>query len=267
MLENAYNQIGEIMAHKFKETAVIINQEKIAPDIYSMWLKTESIAKFAKAGQFINIYSNDKSRLLPRPISICEIDKEDMALRVVYRIAGEGTLEFSKLSKGDHLNILGPLGNGFPIKNKKALLIGGGIGIPPMLELAKALPGEVQIVAGYRKDLFLNEELSKNGKLYVSTEDGSAGIEGNVMDAIKANALDAEIIYACGPMVMLKAIKQFAKEKNIEAWISLEERMACGIGACLGGVCKSKKKDNHTNVNNKRVCADGPVFLAEEVDI
>ena len=127
------------MAEKFREQAVIISQKEIAPQIYSMWLKVEKIADYAKPGQFISIYCDEGSRLLPRPISICEIDKADGALHLVYRIAGKGTEEFSKMSTGMSLTVMGPLGNGFPLKEKKAFLIGGGIGIPPMLELAKQM--------------------------------------------------------------------------------------------------------------------------------
>ena len=225
--------------------------------------------RFSKAGQFISMYTNDSGKLLPRPISICEIDKENKQLRVVYRVTGEntGTEQFSKLVSGDEIEILGPLGNGFPLKEKKAFLIGGGIGIPPMLELAKQLDAEKQIVVGYRDELFLTEELSENGEVYVATEDGSAGTKGNVLDAIRENGLTADIIYACGPTPMLRALKTYAEENNIECYISMEERMACGIGACLACVCKSKEKDHHTNVHNKRICKDGPVFLATEVDL
>ena len=110
-------------------------------------------------------------------------------------------------------------------------------------------------------------EFEQNGELYISTEDGSVGTTGNVMDAIRENALEADMIYACGPTPMLRAIKQYAEENGIECYISLEERMACGIGACLACVCKSKEKDAHSNVNNKRICKDGPVFLSTEVEI
>ena len=103
-------------------------------------------------------------------------------------------------------------------------------------------------------------------RIYIATEDGSAGTEGNVLDAIRENGLDADIIYACGPTPMLRAIKEYAAEQNIECWISMEERMACGIGACLACVCKSKEKDAHSNVKNKRICKEGPVFLAQEVE-
>ena len=245
----------------------LIRQEEIADDIYSMWLHTDQIAVHAKAGQFVSVYCNDGSRLLPRPISICEIDKKDGAIRLVYRVAGKGTAEFSSMHTGAQLRIVGPLGNGFPKKEKKAFLIGGGIGIPPMLQLAKELNCEKQIVLGFRDELFLMDEFKKQGRVYVATEDGSAGTEGNVLDAIRENGLDAEIIYACGPMPMLRALKEYAEKNHIECWISMEERMACGIGACLACVCQSKDKDAHSNVNNKRICKEGPVFLAEEVEI
>ena len=251
------------MAEKFEETAIIIRQEEIADDIYSMWLHTDQIAVHAKAGQFVSVYCNDGSRLLPRPISICEIDKKDGAIRLVYRVAGKGTAEFSSMHTGAQLRIVGPLGNGFPKKEKKAFLIGGGIGIPPMLQLAKELNCEKQIVLGFRDELFLMDEFKKQGRVYVATEDGSAG---NVLDAILENGLDAEIIYACGPMPMLRALKEYAEKNHIECWISMEERMACGIGACLACVCQSKEKDAHSNVKNKRICKEGPVFRAEEVE-
>lgn len=255
------------MAEKFKEQAIIIRQEEIADQIYSMWLRTEQIAQHAKAGQFVSVYCSDGSRILPRPISICEIDKADGAIRLVYRIAGKGTEEFSVLHTGDQLEVVGPLGNGFPTKSQKAFLIGGGIGIPPMLELAKTLDCEKQIILGYRNDeLFLADELKRQGEVYIATEDGSVGTEGNVLDAIRENALSADIIYACGPTPMLRALKEYAIEKDIECWISMEERMACGIGACLACVCKSANKDGHTNVKNKRICKEGPVFRAREVE-
>ena len=147
--------------------------------------------------------------------------------------------------------------------------MGGGIGVPPILELAKQMNcKEKQIVVGYRDaHTFLKEEFEQNGKLYISTEDGSVGTKGNVMNAIQENGLDADIIYACGPTPMLRAIKSYAEENGIECYISLEERMACGIGACLACVCKTKEKDTHSNVNNKRICKDGPVFLSTEVEL
>lgn len=260
------------MPDKSKEIVIVVSQEQIADDIFSMWIHTEA-ADTAKPGQFISMYTNDGSKLLPRPISICEIDKAKGNLRVVYRVTGEntGTEQFSKMKAGDTLPIIGPLGNGFPLEQaagKKAFLMGGGIGVPPILELAKQLDCEKQIILGYRDEqTFLRKEFEENGKVYISTEDGSVGTKGNVMDAIREQALTADIIMACGPTPMLRAIKNYAQEQGIECYVSMEERMACGIGACLGCVCKSKEKDPHTNVHNKRCCKDGPVFLATEVEI
>ena len=253
------------MAQK-KETAVVYSQEELAPGIFSMWIVTD-IADEARPGQFISVYSQDGSRLLPRPISICEADPDEGRLRIVYRIAGKGTDEFSKYVSGDPIDIMGPLGNGFPQEGENVFLIGGGIGVPPMLEMAKQLNCEKQIILGYRdENLFLRDEFEAYGEVFVATEDGSVGTKGNVLDAIREQNLTADVIYACGPLPMLRALKEYAAKEDIECWISMEERMACGIGACLACVCKSTEKDAHSNVKNKRVCKEGPVFRAEEVD-
>ncbi len=256
-----------------KEYAVVLSQERIAEDIYSLWMSTEAAAD-AAPGQFISMYTNDGSKLLPRPISICEIDREQGRLRVVYRVTGSntGTEQFSRLKAGDTVPVIGPLGNGFPVgkaEGKRVFLMGGGIGVPPILELAKQMNCEKkQIVVGYRDgETFLREEFEQNGEVFISTEDGSVGTKGNVMDVIREHGLKADVIYACGPTPMLRAIKSYAEENGIECYISLEERMACGIGACLACVCRTKEKDHHSNVNNKRICKDGPVFLSTEVEI
>ncbi len=256
------------MSDKFTEQAVILAQEEIAPDIYSLWIQTEQIAAHAGAGQFLSLYCDDESRMLPRPISICEIDRERRALRLVYRIAGRGTAEFSGKRRGDSLRVTGPLGNGFPLKEKTAFLIGGGIGIPPLLELAAQLNCEKQIILGYRDShTFLLDEFRAHGEVFLASEDGSIGTKGNVIDAIRANGLTADIIYSCGPAPMLRALKAYAAEHEMECLISMEERMACGIGACLACVCASAQIDGHTNVKNKRICKEGPVFDAREVEL
>ena len=253
---------------KTKKPCKILSQECIGTDIYSMWLRTEHIAAHAKAGQFVSVYCNEGSRLLPRPISICGIDKEAGTLRIVYRTVGDGTKELSDYKEGEMVKILGPLGNGFTQKDKKAILIGGGIGIPPMLELMKQLDCDKTAVLGYRdSDMFLKDEFEAVGDVVISTEDGSFGTKGNVIDAIKEQGVEGSIIYACGPTPMLRGIKAYAEEMGIEAQISMEERMACGIGACLACVCKSKDVDSHSHVHNKRVCKDGPVFDAREVEL
>jgi len=252
---------------KIKMTANIIRQEMIGTDIFSMIIQAKEIAVQARPGQFVDLYSADGSKLLPRPISLCEIDREAGTLRLVYRIAGKGTAEFSKLTSEHTIDVLGPLGNGFNLEDGKAILIGGGIGIPPMLQLAKELKCEKSIVLGYRDEEFLSEEFKPYGEVYKSSDNGAIGVKGTVMDAIKEYGIEGTHIYACGPTPMLRAIQQYALENGIRAQLSLEERMACGVGACLACVCKSKEVDHHSNVNNKRVCKDGPVFYAEEVEL
>lgn len=258
------------MSNSVKKSVIITRAEEIEKGIYSMCIQDKEMASHAKPGQFVSLYCKDGSRLLPRPISICEINKEEGILRLVYRVVGKGTEEFSHLHAGASIDVLGPLGNGFTLEGSKALLIGGGIGIPPMLELAKALREkeiDVQVVLGYRDVLFLNREFEAYGNVYVSTEDGSFGTKGNVIDAIKENKLEADVIYACGPTPMLKGVKAYGLEHQITTQLSLEERMACGVGACLGCVCKTKEKNPLTQVNNKRICKDGPVFYAQEVEL
>lgn len=249
-----------------KMTTKVRRQDQIASDIYSLMLYAPEIANQAKAGQFVSVYSKDGANLLPRPISLCEIDREAGTIRLVYRVVGKGTKEFSQLTAGDCVDVMGPLGNGFTLKDKTAILIGGGIGIPPMLELAKELNCEKNIVLGFRDETFLLEDLELRGEVYIASEDGKTGVKGNVLDAIKEYNLKADIIYACGPTPMLRAIKEYAFENHMEAQLSLEEKMACGIGACLACVCNSTELDDHSHVKNKRICKDGPVFDAREVD-
>ncbi len=258
------------MAQKKKVTVTVVSQKQIAAQVYDLWLETE-LTEDAHAGQFVAVYPHNAATLLPRPISICEVDRDRGRMRLVYRVAGKGTAEFSAYRMGDTLDVLGVLGNGFPLEKaagKKVFLMGGGIGIPPMLQLAKELEAEKHILLGYRdQDLFLQEDMGQYGQVYIATEDGSVGVQGNVMDIISVNELQADVIMACGPMPMLRAIKQYAAGQKIEAYISLEERMACGVGACLGCVCTTSRIDHHSHVNNARICTDGPVFEAGDVEI
>ena len=217
-------------------------------------------------GQFVNLEL--PGRFLRRPISVCDWDEETLTLLV--RVAGKGTAELCQAQPGTVFDLLSGLGNGFDLDECTGtpILIGGGIGVPPMLELMKELSCERTAVLGYRdQQLFLKDEFEACGPVCVATEDGSAGTKGNVLDAIREQGVQGEIIYACGPTPMLRAVKAYAMEKGIECYISLEERMACGIGACLACVCQSKDVDSHSHVHNKRICKDGPVFAAEEVEV
>ena len=246
---------------KEKKTVLVKSQERLMDDVFSMWLQAGDMAREARAGQFISVYSKDGARLLPRPVSICEIHGDAGEIRIVYRVLGQGTREFSGYKEGDSIDIMGPLGNGFPriSQDKRVFLIGGGIGIPPMLELARSLSCKKQVI--------LAREFEPYGEVFVATEDGSAGTKGNVLDAVREHGLTADVIMACGPVPMLRALKNYAHDQGMECYLSLEEKMACGIGACLACVCSTKDVDHHSNVHNARICKDGPVFRAEEVEL
>ena len=209
-----------------------------------------------------------------RPISICDADDKDGLLRVVYRAGGAGTKEISSYKAGSEIDILGVLGNGYDIdavKGKKVLLLGGGIGIPPMLYGCKVLKEkgtDCAAVLGYAdSNMFLKDDFEAVCDTHIATMDGSFGTKGTVIDALNEQGVSGNAIFACGPMPMLRAIKSYAAEKGMEAYISLEERMACGVGACLGCVTKTVNVDHHTHVKNSRICVEGPVFKAEDVDI
>ena len=252
-------------------TAKVFSQSELMTDIYSLWLEAPELVSRAHSGQFVSLYTNDASRLLPRPISIADLDKDNGRIRLVYRIAGEGTRQFSELAEGDTIDIIGPLGNGYDLSAEKPLLLGGGIGIPPMLRLARELSEQgisrenLTVVLGYRDKTFLLEEFEEIATVYVTSDNGESGIKGNVLDAVKQYDLSGDMIYSCGPTPMLRGVQKFSKESGIKAQISLEERMACGVGACLACVCESTEIDDHSKVHNKRICKDGPVFYAEEV--
>ncbi|MDR2045237.1 MAG: dihydroorotate dehydrogenase electron transfer subunit [Clostridium sp.] len=255
---------------KKKTKAKILFQKEIAPAVFDLWLEAD-LAEQARPGQFLCLYPKEKDTLLPRPISVCEAAPDGRTLRLVYRVAGQGTREFSGYGKGGELAVLGPLGNGFPLPEaagKKALLIGGGIGIPPLLQLARELRGEKQTVLGYRDgNLFLEEAFRREGRCEIATEDGSVGTKGNVMDAVRKNCLEGDVIFACGPLPLLRAVKRYGAERGSRTFLSLEEHMACGIGACLGCVVRTRETEPRSRVKNARICTEGPVFEAGEVEI
>ena len=181
------------------ENSTLVKCDRLSEGIYEMYLKTGAAA-YAKPGQFVMVYPKDSSTILPRPISICEVCGD--TLRLVYRVQGKGTREFSLYKEGESVKVLGPIGNGFPVEEghgKKSILIGGGIGVPPILELAKALKGEdVTILAGYRNsDMFLVDDFKAQAHLEIATEDGSVGVKGNVMDVIREKNLKCDVIFPC----------------------------------------------------------------------
>ena len=233
------------------EDAQILSNVEIAKDIWKMELKTE-MAKISKPGQFIEI--TIPGYFLRRPISINEI-KENQ-LTIIYKVLGKGTEKMTSLKEGT-LNIFGPLGNGFPIdKTDAVLLIGGGVGVPPLYETAKQylkLGAKVDVVMGAndQNSLFYVKEFEELGcKVSIATMDGSIGSKGTVLDAIQQNQINTDYILACGPLPMLRALNN----TYTKGYISLEARMACGMGACMG--CVVKDVEGHS----LRVCKDGPVF-------
>lgn len=245
------------------EIAKVISINFINDLICDLKLSCPIIAKEAKAGQFVEVYPDNGVNLLSRPISICEINKEEGSLRLVFQIVGKGTKLFSELKQNDEIRLLGPCGNGYTLGEGKSILVGGGIGVPPLLETCKQLKGEKIVVLGFRSGSFLLEEFEKLGaKVYIATDDGSVGFKGNVVDLLKAEDIKGDMIYSCGPKIMLKFLSLYAEENNIPCQVSMEERMACGIGACVGCVVQIKDGDSWTY---KKVCKDGPVFDSKEV--
>ncbi|MDY0235219.1 MAG: dihydroorotate dehydrogenase electron transfer subunit [Gudongella sp.] len=254
--------------YKNKLTSIILENTEICTGIYKMVVYATSIARCAMPGQFVNLYCNDGSRLLPRPISICEIDKNTGKLTFVYAVVGKGTEEFSNMKAGENIQLLGPLGNGYNIDNSlnEHIIVGGGVGIPPLLELVKNIVGNKKVYLGFRTGNFLIEEFKKYAdEVYIATDDGSFGIKGTVVDLLELQNAKGQMIYSCGPKAMLRTVANFARTSNTIAQVSLEERMGCGIGTCVGCVVKIKNDENENGWEYKKVCKDGPVFLSEEV--
>lgn len=232
----------------------ILSNEKIAKDVYKMVLEGDT-QYITAPGQFINIRLAGK--FLRRPISVCDCDGS--TITIIYKVVGSGTEYMSKLEKGTVLDILTGLGNGYDIsKSTKPLLIGGGVGVPPLYMLAKKLIASGQkpvVILGFntKDEIFYEEEFKSIGcDVRVTTVDGSYGIKGYVTDAFHD---DYDYFYTCGPMPMFRAIEKAA---NTSGQYSFEERMGCGFGACMGCSCKTK-------YGSKRICKDGPVLEREEI--
>lgn len=232
----------------------ILSNEKIAKDVYKMILEGDT-QYITAPGQFVNIKLDGK--FLRRPISIC--DCSDSTITLIYKAVGEGTAAMSAMTAGDLLDVLTGLGNGYDIsKSKRPMLIGGGVGVPPMYMLAKKLIEDNQkptVILGFntKDEVFFEEEFKALGiDVRVATVDGSYGVKGFVTDAF---CDDYDYFYTCGPLPMFKAVY----DKTVTSGqFSFEERMGCGFGACMGCTCKTK-------YGNKRICKDGPVLVKEEI--
>ncbi len=236
----------------------IVSNTPLTPVVYRMVLEGDT-QYITHSGEFINIELSGK--FLRRPISIADYDER--TITIIYKVVGRGTEQMKQMQAGEVLDILTGLGNGFSTDNdaKRPLLVGGGVGVPPMYNLCKRLLGEGKkpmVILGFNtaSEIFYAEEFRALGvDVYISTADGSEGTKGFVTDVIREKALEFDYLYTCGPLPMLKALYD-ATESPAE--FSFEERMGCGFGACMGCSCKTK-------YGNKRICKDGPVLKREEI--
>jgi dihydroorotate dehydrogenase electron transfer subunit len=245
----------------------VIENSQIAESIYKMVLEFNDNLDSINCGQFINVSTNNSANLLKRPFGIIEYTKNIVTF--CYQIKGEGTLNLSKVKISEMLDCVLPLGNGFnvPDNAKNIALIGGGIGVFPLISVInKYKDKNITAYFGYKNKncICFGGNIDNIQNIVLSTDDGSCGVKGNSVQCFVTDKnKNFDLILACGPLVMLKALKQLLKENNIKikTYVSLEERMGCGIGACL--VCTCKKSDG----NNARVCKDGPVFDIWEVEL
>ena len=236
----------------------VVANEPLTSDVWRMVLEGDT-QWITRPGQFVNIEL--EGLYLRRPISIC--DWSETTITIIYKVVGRGTEQMSRMSEGQELDVLTGLGNGFDadVECQKPLLVGGGVGVPPLFRLAKELIArgrKVSVVLGFNasKEIFYADEFRSLGAdVYISTADGSVGSKGFVTDAIRENGIDFDFFYSCGPLPMLKALCDCT---TVSGELSFEERMGCGFGACMGCSCK-------TLTGNKRICKEGPVMKREEI--
>lgn len=246
------------------ERMTIVHQAEIAHNIYELTLKGELVQEMTP-GQFVHVKVGDSFEpLLRRPISIANINKETNEFTMIYRAEGRGTSLMALRQTGDELDVLGPIGNGFPVdacpEGGTALLVGGGIGVPPLYELSKQLNARgirTIHVLGFQTEnvTFYEEQFSALGETHYVTVDGTKGTKGFVTTVLDELNPEFDVFYSCGPLPMLRALEAYYPEKP--GYLSFEERMACGIGACFACVCDTTDKHEKDYV---KVCSDGPVF-------
>lgn len=246
--------------------ATVVESKRIAENIHLLSFDTDDEIK-VRCGQFLNISVGDGAHLLRRPIAVCKTSGS--VVTICFQIKGDGTRKLSESKSGDKLSVLLPLGNGFyvPEEEKKVALIGGGVGIFPMISVINEYVGKREIYAymGFRNKnaVCMIEDMEKSDYLTVVTDDGSYGEKKNAVQAFVEDLENytPDVVLSCGPAPMLKALKQALEGRNIPCYVSLEERMGCGIGACLVCVC------NRSDGKRARVCKDGPVFEIGEVEL
>ncbi|MDN4523486.1 dihydroorotate dehydrogenase electron transfer subunit [Fictibacillus fluitans] len=248
-----------------KEFVRVISQKEIAHQIFELKVQGEVVAEMTSPGQFVHLRVSDSFQpLLRRPISICDVDLSNRTLTMLYRKEGTGTALLSQKKEGETVDLLGPLGNGFPLDaitaGQTALLVGGGIGVPPLYYLAKELTKRginITAVLGFQseRDAFYKEKFAELGEVFISTVDGSLGTKGFVTDVLNNEDINYDLLYSCGPTVMLKALE--AQVPDADGFFSLEERMGCGIGACFACVCHINGGEPSDYV---KICSNGPVF-------
>jgi len=253
------------------EQCIVLSNQEIAHNIYELTLKGELVQQMNEPGQFVHLKVSDSvDQLLRRNIKKKKIDQSNDQFTMIFRAEGNGTQLLAKKKVGEFVDVLGPIGNGFPVEEAKAgstvLLVGGGIGVPPLYELSLRLKMRnvhvIHVLGFATKDaVFYEEKFAELGDTYVVTVDGSHGEKGFVTDVISTQNLSFDTLYTCGPTPMLKALEAAFPDKNV--YLSLEERMGCGIGACFACVCRTK--DDPTGHSYKKVCTDGPVFKGGEV--
>ena len=243
----------------------IIKKSASAKGIFDITVLCPEVAELAQAGQFAQLLA--PGFFLRRPISICQIDKSAGTIRMVFEVRGKGTDALAALNVGDNIDLIAPLGHGFTKREGRAVCVGGGIGTPPMLGIASLYGKDAAVITGFRSAaaVILNEDFKAAGcETILCTDDGSAGIHGFVTTALEQvlKSKKTDIIYACGPMPMLRAVAALAEKYSVPCEVSLEQRMACGVGACLGCACRTMQDGKEVY---KHVCKDGPVFDSREV--
>ncbi|HHV72220.1 MAG TPA: dihydroorotate dehydrogenase electron transfer subunit [Clostridia bacterium] len=255
--------------------AEILTSEKLGQLYHLLIIKQPDIALTAKPGQFVYLKGGKGlDPLLPRPLSIHQLNQKEGTIQLLFQLKGKGTIGFSKMKTGDLLTVLGPLGNGFSLadEGQNIVIIGGGIGVAPLLYLAEKLQErhfKPIIILGFRdkENIVAYESFSQLGcQLIVATEDGSFGRRGRVTGVLEEiiSSEKIDVIYACGPQPMLKAVQKVAEKWEVEnCQLSLEARMGCGLGACMACVCGVRLEDGQFGY--RRVCSEGPVFNSREV--